>query len=409
MSIIEILNELEKLNGTNEKISLITRYKKELREVFRYTYDYELTYHIKIKEYVTDTGDENKYPNEDFSSLYTILNKANEGKINKAGILEYISTLHGDIRKWSIRIINRDLKIGIGLKIILKIYPEMIRTVKVQLATPLKDLVDFEMHGEEYYEEPKYDGIRNVVIISETGIEVQTRNGRLQNNVQNYLTDNCEFTQRGYVLDCEAFDKDWNTTVTSLSKSDLGSITLYAFDIFTIEEFKNGYSATPLSKRKIMLKEYLSKMKCEIFKLTPYKSVTNLDEALIYYKELINAGYEGAMLKLASSIYEGKRTKTWIKIKEKDEFTVKVLGILPGSGRFTNTMGSLQVRGKDKQGNVIEFKVGGGFSDEQRHHFWKHPELIINKCIDVSTFPSASKTAKVSFPVFVRIRTDIDC
>ena len=85
---------------------------------------------------------------------------------------------------------------------------------------------------------------------------------------------------------------------------------------------------------------------------------------------------------------------------------LRVIRIEKGTGRNKNRLGKAIV---DYKGN--EVGVGSGFSDEQRNHFWNHPDEIVGHIIKVK-YKEQTKNKEGSeslqFPVFISIRDDKD-
>jgi DNA ligase-1 len=76
--------------------------------------------------------------------------------------------------------------------------------------------------------------------------------------------------------------------------------------------------------------------------------------------KITNSGGEGVMLRTADSLYEQKRSKKLLKVKIFADAEARVISYEPGTGRLTGMMGALRVIDEYH----IEFKIGGGFTDE---------------------------------------------
>lgn len=89
----------------------------------------------------------------------------------------------------------------------------------------------------------------------------------------------------------------------------------------------------------------------------------DVDEALAHSVEL---GWEGIVAKRGDSQYlPGKRSRTWLKIKNFTTVEVVVVGWKPGSGRRAGGIGSLLVAVGDGDGGLrYAGKVGTGFTDQ---------------------------------------------
>lgn len=75
--------------------------------------------------------------------------------------------------------------------------------------------------------------------------------------------------------------------------------------------------------------------------------------------------WEGIVAKLADSTYQpGRRSHSWIKIKNFRDLEVAVVGWIPGSGRREGSIGSLMLAVPDRDGGLrYAGKVGTGFTD----------------------------------------------
>ena len=79
---------------------------------------------------------------------------------------------------------------------------------------------------------------------------------------------------------------------------------------------------------------------------------------------IIASGAEGLMLHRGSSLYRGGRSDDLIKLKQYNDAEAVVVAHLPGKGKYLGAMGSLRVM----LPSGIQFKVGSGFTDAERHY-----------------------------------------
>jgi DNA ligase 1 len=78
--------------------------------------------------------------------------------------------------------------------------------------------------------------------------------------------------------------------------------------------------------------------------------------------EVVAGGGEGLILRAADASYNAGRSASMLKLKPLQDAEAVVVAHEAGRGRLNGRMGALRVR--TDQG--IEFKIGTGFSDEQR-------------------------------------------
>jgi DNA ligase-1 len=152
------------------------------------------------------------------------------------------------------------------------------------------------------------------------------------------------------------------------------------------------------SQRLDYIKNQITPLKLPWLKLIDHKSFTEFSQLKTYYESVINNNGEGVMLNKANAYYQTGRTDNIKKLKPFTDKEAIVVKHLTGKGKYKNMMGSLLV--KDKNGR--EFKIGSGFSDQQRLHPPKIGDIISYR------YTGTTKTGLPRFPVFIRIRTDME-
>lgn len=107
-------------------------------------------------------------------------------------------------------------------------------------------------------------------------------------------------------------------------------------------------------------------------------------------------GGEGLIVRRPDSLYRGGRSAEILKVKTCLDAEAKVVAQLPGQGRNAGRLGALLVEEK----NGTAFRIGTGFSDEQRNNPPPVGSLITFK------YYGRYASSLPKFPVFLRIRTD---
>jgi DNA ligase-1 len=145
------------------------------------------------------------------------------------------------------------------------------------------------------------------------------------------------------------------------------------------------------------------------------------------YKEALEAGHEGIMIKVPASPYTpGQRGKNWIKIKpDVDTLDLAVIGGEWGEGKRAHVFGSFLVACQD-QGKLIALsRVATGFSDEQLAEVYDllkdrviqksgkevsfEPGLVFEVgYAELQVSPTYEGGFALRFPRFIRIRDDKD-
>jgi DNA ligase-1 len=232
----------------------------------------------------------------------------------------------------------------------------------------LSKLAEEDVHLEGVWvSEPKLDGERIIAMRKGEQIDLWTRRhvevsykfpeiiSSLKKNIKgdNWILDG-ELTVPG------GFRKLLKRNVEDRFKISLLAKKLPAtLNLFDILRFQ-GEDLT--SKALVQRKKILLKVVQEggHIKIVPFKTV-NSKKIKDHFVESIHRGYEGLILKNASSEYEsGKRSSHWLKIKRSETIDVNVIGATKSTGSIA--FGALIL---EKDGQYFG-KVGTGFSDLDR-------------------------------------------
>ncbi len=112
--------------------------------------------------------------------------------------------------------------------------------------------------------------------------------------------------------------------------------------------------------------------------------------------EVVKNGGEGLMLHRKDSLYKAQRNDDLLKIKTYEDAEAMVVAQIAGSGKYQGKLGAILVETPQK----IRFKIGSGFSDEQRENPPKIGAKITYK------FYGKTKNGVPRFPIFLRERND---
>lgn len=397
--VINILKQIKQTSSRNEKENILRQnYNNiELKQILEYTYNPFKIYSIGKKAF-KKTNQQNKFNN--IIKLLDYLLKHNTGT-NKDKVLTnaFIQEQPKEYQEWYKKIILKDLGIGITAKTINKIYPGLIPIFECMLASPYKD-----KHPQHVIIEPKLDGIRCLCIEG----KLFTRNGKqLEGFVK--IEEQMSLFPKNIVFDGELMAENFTTTqeLTFKKSKNKTGVNYYIFDCLPLDEFKNGKSKEGLTSRKQFLQEIFNNISTvKNIKLVPiiYKGKFIDDIINEEHVKMVEQGYEGIMIKDINSLYECKRTKTWLKKKDFDMYDLEVKDIFEGQDKYRNMLGGVIV---DYKGFNLE--IGSGFTDEERIKFWNNPNLIIGKTILVQAQEESKNKQggkSLRFPIFKGIRYD---
>jgi len=326
---------------------------------------------------------------------------------------------------WYRRILIKDMRAGFGEKSVNSVAKKQ---KKPEYAVPVFEVMlahdganhESKITGKKLVE-PKLDGVRVLTVVDYESRTVTqyTRNGKELVNFPHIVKafeDNMDNFARSYVFDGEVVSKSFQDLMTQVHrKSDVQAqdARLMLFDVVPLVEFKRGESVMGQRRRTAFLKENFSKIFADsgCIEIVPQKEFdldvfTDEIEFKDYNKAMVEAGYEGIMIKDPNGKWEGKRSTAWLKSKPWIEVSLAVVAVEEGTGRNEGRLGALICEGQD-DGKTIAVNVGSGLTDGQRKEFWADTEALIGQMVEVradAVTQNQDGTYSLRFPRFMRFR-----
>lgn len=335
-----------------------------------------------------------------------------------------------------------------GIKELEKINLEIGKPLKVMLAQKVENMQEgFEKVGVPAELEYKYDGFRMQIHKKDNKVTIFTR--RLE-NVTNQFPEVVEIVKKNihsnnFIIDCEAVGYDHKTkkylpfqNISQRIKrkyeiEDIAKkmpVELNIFDIL-VNEGKSVIKE-PLKKRREIIEKIIKpenqKIRASIILVT-----SDEKEAEKFYRQSLNAGNEGIMLKNLDGIYKpGSRVGFMVKLKPVMEtLDLVVVGAEWGTGKRSGWLTSFTLACR-KEDEYLEIgKVGTGFKEleqeeestgtfqqmtdllkpliktEKGRDVTIKPNLVIEvKYEEIQKSPSYGSGYALRFPRLVRIRDD---
>jgi len=327
-------------------------------------------------------------------------------------------------------VIRRDLRAGFSSSTINKVCKGTefeVPIFKCQLATNSEGRP--EMSGTKRLE-PKLDGVRVLMVVDEGVATCYSRNGKVFENFghieeQVFLNHNAIIARLGnsigdtscYVFDGEVVGASFNELMKQARrKTDVNATdTVFnVFDVMSLADFRRGHCNAQLRKRIEVLENLRS-----LFNTIP--SLDMLPHIMVdldtddgktalktYANDMVEAGFEGIMIKELEAPYECKRNLFWMKWKPTITVDLTVVDLEEGTGRNASRLGALVCEGTD-DGKFIKVNVGSGFSDKDRDSYWEAKHELIGQTAEVlcdAISQNQDGTYSLRFPRFVRFRDD---
>lgn len=362
----------------------------------------------------------------DILSVLNYLRHHHTGRQVDLGFVKRFILNHPQYADLISSIVCKDLKLGVQPTTLNKVFGKgFIKTFGVQLAeryfeNPEKYLPE----GTEFILTTKMDGIRCICMVDLDGrVSFFTRQGQPIEGLVDLEEEALNFP-RGVVIDGELLlenpdgleSKDLYRKTVKVVNSDSPEKRLVyfnAFDMLSLEDFQNGEAAISTYKRKDLLQNLIKDGPFKFFVNTPIL-YGGTDQSKIHYwlDKITSEGGEGVMINVSDAPYVCKRTKYLLKCKKFNSADVRVLDMEEGTGSNKGKLGAVKVEFLGPDGNPYICKVGSGFEQAEREHFWKHPEDILGKIIQIKYFEISNNQSNsdysLRFPTFEEVRFDKD-
>jgi len=418
-SIIEIFDALQADNSRLAKENILKKNKDNLllKKVLFLALDPFTQFYIrKIPEFKSNLESTETLD----SSLDSLKNLSERIYTGHAGInflKDLLSKVSPNDAKILIKIIEKDLRVGIQEATVNKIWPGFIFSYPCMLVTQF-DTKSVSKIKFPAVVQVKMDGMRFNAIVKKGTVEFRARSGKildLLGNLEKEFLTLGEGVYDGELLwENEEKNSIRQTGNGILSKTIKGTITpgeaskikCVLWDFVDILDFYKGVSKIEYQTRFSNLEEKLKTINNQKIQIVKSHIVNSIDSAQEIYQKYLSEGEEGIILKDLSGIWEDKRTKSQIKFKAELECDLLITGIELGNGRMENMIGSLICESKDK---IITVSVGSGLTDAERVEFLKPKNSLVNKIVTVK-YNSRIKNKKgeetLFLPIFKEIRYD---
>lgn len=410
---VQKVKNITKTKGKNAKIELLKEYivDKSFVELIQMTYDPYKPYKIKkisSKHYGIKLD---SIPNSIKEFLLYMSNKpsANDQDIATAGyIIMFLDDM--DLALLFKRVLTKDFKMGCNVRS-LNEAGYNIPTFDLQLAQPQSHLDKFYKENENgFIVQTKFDGNRAICKIDKDGVpKFYSRGG--------HTIESCDFLlyqissmklPPNSILDGEILHKSLNLqqlqSIVSKKDSTHNRGQELTYQVFDCLRWNNvNYMDIKLSDRMLLIKNelcdnnYIVAAPYDMWEPSMGDHVGYVQAA---FQKVLDEGHEGLILKSPTSVYEGKRSRNWVKIKERDNLDLEVLQLIEGEGRFENMMGAVVCHI-----NGHNFHVGTGWKESERKYFWKHPNNLLGKIIEIGYWKFSPDGVPLH-PAKVRIRED---
>lgn len=391
MSLKTVSDKIEILKNTpstKEKENLLRDYLQDetFREVIKLTYDESLYYKVnKLGKKHCTQGLLNKPSNEElFNFLYCLADQRGATGEDKQKLTR-IASMDQETYDVVTKIINKDLKAGVGKKLINKAMPNLITIMPYARCSTAKNKEHTFKYEEGVIAQEKADGAFNNIVIGNTFEKFLTRNGNkinqldhlsdLFNNIPKKFTKTVYMgelivVRNGKILDRKTGNGIINSCIQNTADPEEANlVVIKLWDAVPIEDFYAGKCDIDYSKRLGRVSALVKEINSDKISLIETKMVYSKKEADQFYKRMRAEGKEGAICKKRTMKWKNHTSPDAIKLKNIVDFDLIIVGWEKGKKgtKFENCMGSILC---ESACGKLQVSVGTGFTDLEREMDW---------------------------------------
>ena len=381
----EFIDKMRSTSSGKEKIEIIKDSSPFIHKALEYTYNPFKQFYVTSKTCIKNSHLKERHSFD----LFEVLDKINNREVTGHDAIKLVNGLEDE----SIyKIIDKNLDIRVGDRLINKAIPDLIPSFSVALAKEY-DKCDWD---DNWYASRKLDGVRCLAVVNENGeCTLYSRMGK-ELTTLNKVKEAIEATNViNQVFDGEIclMDKNGNEDFQGVMKElrrkdhQIENPIFMVFDMIHKPEFDNKKGDTPLTERLRTLRAWQgSKINSKILRYTEQFQITGDDHFDTWAQMATDNNWEGFMLRKNVG-YEGKRSKNLVKVKKFFDAEYKVID-------FNNEEAEVVRDGKSATIEMLaqvwiehkghKVKVGSGWTQEQRLKYMDGS--IVGKIITVQYF-----------------------
>jgi len=412
------IEEMRSTSSAIEKSAIIARSSTFIHDVLDATYNPYKQYHITSKTCLKNSG---LFKYNTYSTIFELLDDLNSRKKTGhdaiAAVNGFVMNYTGTSSELIYKIIDKDLDIRVGAKVINKGIPGLIPTFNVALAQSYEGKCNW---NDRWWVSRKLDGVRCLAITDEEGkCKLYSRMGKefttldkVKNAIEATGIINSVFDGEICLVDEEG-NEDFQGVMKQLRRKNhqIENPAFMIFDMLKKSEFEDEKSERKLYPRLIILKQWLKGgfIDESILRFTDQTLITDQNH-FEYWNTIENKdNWEGLMLRKDVG-YEGKRTKNLVKVKSFHDAEYVVVDydndkhevVRDGKSETLEMLANVYI---DHNGNKV--KVGSGLTQVEREQFMDGS--IVGKTITVQYFEETKNDkggTSLRFPTMKHVHGD---
>ena len=392
----QFIEDMRATSSSTQKVQIIKNANSHIHKILEYTYNPFKQYYVTSKTCKKNSHLVKEQWSRGYRDVFHLLDDLTNRKFtghDAIALINGCANSHDD-NQLIYKIIDKNLDIRAGDKVINKAVPNLIPTFSVALAQEYKGKCDWD---DRWYASRKLDGVRCLAVVDENrvctlysrmGKELTTLN-RVKEAIENTGIINHVFDGEICLLD-ENGNEDFQGVMKELRRKDhqIENPRFMIFDMIHKSEFDNGKGNTPLTERLRTLRAWQGgRFTCaKTLQYVDQVQINDDDHFETWNKLSAEKGWEGFMLRKNVG-YEGKRSKNLVKVKKFHDAEYEVIDYdtdtaeVVRNGR-SETIEMLSQVWIEHKGHKV--KVGSGWTHDQRLQYMDGS--IVGKIITVQYF-----------------------
>ena len=388
LRIENFIEEMRATSSSTDKVQIIMEASPFVHKVLEYTYNPFKQFYITSKTCIKNSHLKERHGLDLFEVLDKLMNRVVTGH-------DAIKLVNGLEDESIYKIIDKNLDIRVGDKVINKAVPGLIPTFSVALAKEYDGKCDWQ--NDNWWASRKLDGVRCLAVVnyegectlySRMGKELTTLN-KVKEAIEATGIINTVFDGEICLID-ENGDEDFQGIMKQLRRKDhqIENPAYMIFDMIHKPNFDAQKGGPILSQRLGALRGFLTGryITNNILRYTDQFQITDGRHFDKWGQIATDNKWEGFMIRKDVS-YEGKRTKNLLKVKKFYDAEYKVIDfdvdnhevVRDGKSETIKMLSQVWIEHKG-----YKVKVGSGWTQDQRLQYMDGS--IVGKIITVQYF-----------------------
>jgi DNA ligase-1 len=337
--------------------------------------------------------------------LEKLISRKLTGNAARAAATNLLAEFTPETAAYIARIIDKDLQAGFSADTFNKIWPnEPVPTFEVMLADKCTTDEEFEEISYPCLADIKYDGERNVAIVTETGgvydVTHYSRSGKVAEHMVGLFDDELikirQHLGYDFILDGERMARTYIDTINAKKSGKEGAearanMIFRAFFLMPLTDWQAQRTAITMVETREHIADVIAVLDLKKITLTDSVLVNSHTEMMKELDRVTTPGFqgmpkgqEGLILKVLSATYKWDRTADWCKVKKFYDADMRIDSWEFGRKKNAQRMGRVNGHGWLEDGTYFEVGVGSGWTDAQREDFvknfeknWKGKTLVV--------------------------------